>query len=95
MNGKAIYDVLCRAQYDAHPSWRRLVTTHWVMDLEWYKAIRRAFLPADADDEARDETKWEPQQGDMVLGYDITVAEDGGAPHLVDGRPVTGRRSAL
>jgi hypothetical protein len=23
----------------------------------------------------------------MVLAYNITVTEDGGAPHLVDGRP--------
>ena len=70
-----------------HPSWRGLPTTHWVMNLEWYKAIRRASLPPDADDDARDETKWEPQHGDMVLGWEITVTGDGGQPHLVDGRP--------
>jgi hypothetical protein len=57
------------------------------MDLEWYTAIRRACLPSDADDEARDESKWIPDTGDMVLGYRITVTEDGGWPHLVDGRP--------
>jgi hypothetical protein len=82
-----MFDLLKNAEIVPHPSWRRLSTTHWVMDLEWYKAIRRAFLPEDADDDARDETKWEPQHGDMVLGYTITVTGDGGAPHLADGRP--------
>ena len=55
------------------------------MNLEWYKAIRRTYLPPDADAEARDETKWEPDPDDMVLGRYITVTEDGGEPHLVDG----------
>jgi len=82
-----IWDVLVKAVGDTHPSWRNLPTTHWVMNLDWYKAIRRAFLPPDLppDDDARDETKWEPQHGDMVLAYNITVTEDGGKPHLVDG----------
>ena len=87
VSGQEIFGLLLHAEHDAHPSWRHLVTTHWVMNLEWYKAIRRTILPPDADDEARDEAKWEPAHGDMVLGYDITVAEDGGAPHLADGRP--------
>lgn len=97
VTGQELYDLLRNAEYDAHPSWRRLSTTHWVMNLDWYKAIRRAFLPppaADDDeavrqakDEARDEAKWEPAPGDMVLGYGITVTEDGGTPHLADGRP--------
>ena len=88
LSGKEIHDLLLRAENDAHPSWRRLHTTHWVMNLEWYKAIRRAFLPPDLppDDEARDEAKWEPQYGDMVLAYRITVTENGGQPHLADGR---------
>jgi hypothetical protein len=89
VNGKELLTLLCKAEDAAHPIWRRLHTTHWVMNLEWYKAIRRASLPPDLppDDEARDEAKWEPQHGDTVLGYDITVTEDGGQPHLVDGRP--------
>jgi hypothetical protein len=58
---------------------------HWVMNLEWYKAIRRTFLRP--GDDARDEAEWEPQSGDMVLGWKITVTGDGGKPHLVDGRP--------
>lgn len=88
-SNQEIYDLLRNAECDAHPFWRRLSTTHWAMDLEWYKAIRRAFLSPDLppDDEARDEAKWEPRHGDMVLGYHITVTEDGGPPHLVDGRP--------
>jgi hypothetical protein len=87
VTSKELYDLLRNAEYDAHPSWRHLTTTCWVMNLEWYKAIRRAFLPSDADDEDKDESKWEPQHGDMVLGYNITVTGDGGQPHLVDGRP--------
>jgi hypothetical protein len=89
LSGKELHDLLSNAEYDAHPSWRHLTTTHWVMSLEWYKAIRRAFLPPGLppDDEARDESKWEPQHGDMVLAYHITVTKDGGAPHLADGRP--------
>ena len=86
MTGQEIHDLLRGAEHDAHPSWRGLHTTHWVMSLEWYKAIRRAFLPSGAGDEARDEAKWEPLPGDMVLGYKVTVTGDGGQPHLVDGR---------
>jgi hypothetical protein len=88
-----VYDLLRNAEYDAHPSWRRLATTHWVMSPEWYMTVRRAFLPPPDDDEdeaareARDESKWVPDPGDMVLGYTITVTGDGGAPHLADGRP--------
>jgi hypothetical protein len=84
---KEVYEVLVKAGDGTHPQWRILATTHWVMSLDWYKAIRRASLPPDADDDARDETKWEPQPGDMVLGWHIRVTEDGGQPHLVDGRP--------
>jgi hypothetical protein len=58
----------------------------WVMALDWYKAIRRVSLPEDADDEARDESKWIPDPGDAVLGYRIIVTADGGPPHLTDGR---------
>jgi len=88
-SAKEIYEVLVKAGEGTHPAWRILTTTHWVMSLEWYKAIRRASLPPDLppDDEARDETRWEPHPGDMMLGWKITVAEDGGKPHLVDGRP--------
>ena len=89
VDGKEMYDLLRNAEYVAHPAWRSLVTTHWVMDLEWYKAVRRVFLQPGLppDDEARDESKWEPADGDMVLGYNIVVTEDGGSPHLADGRP--------
>ena len=80
-----IWDTLVKAGGDTHPAWRNLPTTHWVMNLEWYKKIRRASLPPDADAKTRDETKWEPQDDDMVLGWKITVTEDGGQPHLVDG----------
>jgi hypothetical protein len=83
-SGKAIHAMLQEAAGRAHPSWRR--RSHWVMDLEWYTAIRRAFLPPDADEEARDESTWIPDPADMVLGYPITVIDDGGWPHLVDGR---------
>ena len=87
MTGKELYDMLWNAAYDAHPSWRNLTTTHWVMNLDWYKKIRRGFLREDASDEDRDELKWVPDPGDMVLGYKITVTGDGGEPHLVDDRP--------
>jgi len=82
-----IWDALVKAGEDTHPAWRNLPTTHWVMNLECNKAIRRASLRPDLppNDEARDETKWEPQHGDMVLGWHITATEDGGKPHLVDG----------
>ena len=88
-NAKEVYKMLVKAGEGTHPAWRCLVTTHWVMDLEWYKAIRRAFLPPGLppDDDARDEAKWDPQPGDMMLGWKVTVTEDGGQPHLVDGRP--------
>jgi hypothetical protein len=90
-SGEELYGLLQEASHRAHPSWRRLDTTHWVMGPAWYMAIRRvsvAHLPD--DDEARDESKWEPDPGDAVLGYGITVTEDGGEPHLADGRPDAG-----
>jgi hypothetical protein len=77
-----MYDLLCSAVQAACLSRCSYSGAHWVMDLEWYKAVRRAFLPAGADAEARDEAKWEPQPGDMVLGYEIIVLRDGGAPYL-------------
>lgn len=85
-NPAGMYDLLGEAVRAAGPSWRQLSTTRWVMNLEWYKAVRRAFLRPDADDEDRDESRWEPQEGDTVLGYCITVTGDGGEPHLADGR---------
>jgi hypothetical protein len=87
MGGRELYGLLANAEYGTPPSWRHLATTHWVMNLEWYKAIRRSCLPEDADDDARDESKWVPDPGDMILRYTVTVTGDGGAPHLVDGRP--------
>jgi len=89
LSAEEIWQHLVHAGEGTHPAWRCLVTTHWVMNLEWYKAIRRASLPPDLppDDEARDESKWEPDPGDMMLGWKITVTGDGGRPHLVDGRP--------
>ena len=87
MNTRELYEMLVKAGEGTYPEWRTLLTTHWVMSLEWYKAFRRASLPPDADDEARDETRWEPQPGDMLIGWPVTVTEDGGSPHLVDGRP--------
>ena len=89
LSPKEIWQALIKAGEGTHPAWRRLSTTHWVMNLEWYKAIRRASLPPDlpADDDARDEAKWEPHPGDMLIGWQITVTGDGGQPHLVDGRP--------
>jgi hypothetical protein len=86
IGSRGMYELLWAAVGVAHPSWRHLPTTHWVMNLEWYKAIRRASLRDDADDDARDETKWEPDPADMVLGWYIVVTEDGDAPYLADGR---------
>jgi hypothetical protein len=70
-----VYDLLRATEYNDGP-W----PVHWVMNLEWYKAIRRTFLRD--DDAARDEAEWEPQPADMFLGYYITVTEDGGRPYL-------------
>jgi hypothetical protein len=86
---REMYDLLRNAEYVPHPSWRHLTTTHWVMNRDWYMAVRRAFLKPDLpeNDPARDESEWEPDPGDMVLGYPIAVTEDGGTPHLEDGRP--------
>jgi hypothetical protein len=89
LNGPEVYDLICKTAAVA-PAWRHLRTTHWVMNLEWYRAVRRAFLRPDADDDDRDESKWEPQPGDTVFGYRIIVTGDGGVPHLVDGRPGNG-----
>ena len=89
LSTEEIWQQLVKAGDGTHPAWRRLATTHWVMNLDWYKAIRRASLPPDLPpgDEARDEARWEPQPGDMLIGWQITVTGDGGRPHLVDGRP--------
>jgi hypothetical protein len=77
VSSQEVYDLLRDAEYNSS-----LRPTRWVMNLEWYKAIRRAYLRD--DDDARDEAKWEPSDIDTVLGYYITVTEDGGRPHLVD-----------
>ena len=74
-----VYDLLCDVEYNAD-----LRPARWVMNLEWYRAIRRAFLRP--DDDARNEAEWEPTDIDTVLGYYVTVTEDGGRPHLVDSR---------
>jgi len=81
VSSQEVYDLLRDVEWndDRGPQ-------HWVMNLEWYKAIRRAFLRPDADDDASDEAKWEPTVIDTVLGYYVTVTEDGGRPHLADGR---------
>ena len=84
LSTKEIWQQLVRAGEGTHPAWRRLPTTHWVMNLEWYKAISRASLPPDLPPD--DETRWEPQPGDMLIDWQITVTGDGGRPHLVDGR---------
>jgi hypothetical protein len=79
VSSQEVYDLLRDAEYNAD-----LRPTRWVMSLEWYKAIRRAFLRPDDND--RDEAKWEPSPDDMLLGYYVTVTEDGGRPHLTDSR---------
>jgi hypothetical protein len=78
VSSQEVYDLLRDVEYNAD-----LRPTRWVMNLEWYKAVRRAFLRPDDND--RDETKWEPTDIDTLLGYYITVTEDGRRPHLVDG----------
>ena len=55
VSSQEVYDLLRDVQYNAD-----LRSEHWVMNLEWYKAVRRAFPPVpglDADD-AKDEAKW-------------------------------------
>lgn len=52
----------------------------WVMNLDWYKQVRREV--AIPDDEP-DEDKWVPGPDDSIFGYPIEVREDGGEPHLV------------
>ena len=80
VSSQEVYDLLRDVEYNGD----NLRSVRWVMNLEWYKAIRRAFLRP--DDDARDEAAWEPSDVDTVLGYYITVTEDGGRPHLTDSR---------
>ena len=62
------------------PDWDRVSRQHWVMDLSWYKRIRREFsIP---DDPEPDEEKWAPDPHDTLFGYPMEVREDGGKPHL-------------
>jgi hypothetical protein len=77
VSSQDVYDLLRDVGYNAD-----LRPARWVMNLEWYKAIRREFLRP--DDDARNEAEWEPSDIDTVLGYYITVTEDGGRPHLAE-----------
>lgn len=47
----------------------------WVMDMAWYKKIRRV---ADHSDEAT----WVPNPEDRMFGQPIVVRETGGKPHI-------------
>ena len=82
MSSQDVYDLLRDVGYNAD-----LRPARWVMNLEWYKAVRRAFpaVPGLGDDDA-DEAKWKPHPADTLLGYYVTVTEDGGRPHLAEQR---------
>jgi hypothetical protein len=79
-----VYGAFVEADYAADPFIRSLGSTRWLMGPDWYKALRRACLPPDADDEARDESKWTPDPDDMMLGRKITVTEKEGPPRLIN-----------
>lgn len=51
----------------------------WVMDLDWYKRIRREFPMADSEP---DEAKWIPAPGDRLMGRPVVVRDGGGEPHI-------------
>jgi hypothetical protein len=53
----------------------------WVMNLGWYKRLRRnrhAYKP----DDVENEDEWVPGIDDRLFGQRILVREDGGQPHI-------------
>lgn len=76
-----VMKLLTRACRDT-PDWYHVSRQHWVMNLDWYKQIRRDTAWRNSDAE-QDEDKWIPAPGDQILGYPVEVREDGGEPHLV------------
>jgi hypothetical protein len=72
-----LYSSLAAAYGAVPPMIRQDPQTHWVMDLDWYKQIRRIMNCAD---------EREPSQMDRLLGIEITVMDDGGVPHLENRR---------
>src|SRR5258708_15385447 len=83
--GSPLYHALVDAQYAVHPAIRIESHCRWVMDLDWYKQVRR--LAASFDRRAgEDEEKWKPDPSDLLLGMPVTVTADGGLPHLENPR---------
>jgi len=53
----------------------------WVMNLAWYKQIRRVTVTSQPEGE-EDEDKWVPDIDDLMFGLPILVRDDGGEPHV-------------
>lgn len=68
------------AAYAIDPMIRRDGHTRWVMDLTWYKLMRKM-----SGDES-DPSKWAPSPGETFLGIPVMVIDDGGAAHLENRR---------
>jgi hypothetical protein len=75
-----LYKSAVAAAYAIDPRIRRDGQTRWVMDLTWYKLMRRM----SGDDS--DPEKWVPSPDDTFLGIRVMVTEDGGAAHLENRR---------
>lgn len=77
----SVWDLLVQ-EYCGPPDWYHVSGRHWVMDLGWYKKVRRYMLQFMPDAES-DEDKWVPGPDDTIFGFPVEVREDGGQPHLV------------
>ena len=52
----------------------------WVMDLDWYKQLRR--LASQQPEGEEDESEWKPSIDDRMLGKRILVRPGGGEAHI-------------
>jgi hypothetical protein len=75
-----LWELLLQACHGT-PDWYGVSRRHWVMDLGWYKQIRRYATQYRPDPEP-DEDKWVPGPDDTLFGYPVTVCEDGCEPYL-------------
>jgi len=69
---------LVKKIYDAYGDARRRQMA-WVMDVEWWKQIRRQFR---FEGDEPDESKWKPEDAGMLMGRPIVVRHGGGEPHI-------------
>lgn len=52
----------------------------WVMDLDWYKQVRRTAVANGMKDDGED--TWVPAPDDRMFSYPVHVRDDGGEPHI-------------